>query len=566
MAELRVDIASEFTGKKAFDKAAKATSSLDKAVSKLGRQLVSVFAVTKIVAFGKASVKAFLDDEAAATRLGKAVENLGLAFAQPQIDNYISKLEASSSVADDLLRPAFQSLLTTTGSLTKSQELLSLAIEASRGSGVELSTVAQDLASAFVGNTKGLRKYNLGLTQAELKTMSFTDVQEKFNQQFSGASQAFLSTYAGQLNILAVAAGNAQEVIGKGLVDALVLAGGKDGDIQNVSDAMAGLAEYTADSIRGIGVLVSKINALDQALTGGALGKLLKFNSTLGFTGLLSRLGNEAQERPKAGRRFMGGQQANLYSSEEAAQKKLARQQAELTKKQIAAQKKLTDEQKKQALLKKAGSIFDLEQVQLIAALKGKLSDEDRKRVELQFALITGNTKEAQLLTFEIAKAQGLSTQLAGYLASLPDARNPFTAWADYLDEIAKKAAKAAMITPAFGSTGALGNPNFETGTTAQIVAELDKSTAYVLQLAKETDALVASIAASSAANPAAVTALKSISPSSSKHVIENFGGYGSSRVAAGSVIVQIDGKAVASALQNSSLSGIGSSVNRTGR
>jgi hypothetical protein len=566
MAELRVDIASEFTGKKAFDKAAKATSSLDKAVGKLGRQLVSVFAVTKIVAFGKASVKAFLDDEAAATRLGKAVENLGLAFAQPQIDNYISKLEASSSVADDLLRPAFQSLLTTTGSLTKSQELLSLAIEASRGSGVELSTVAQDLASAFVGNTKGLRKYNLGLTQAELKTMSFTDVQEKFNQQFSGASQAFLSTYAGQLNILAVAAGNAQEVIGKGLVDALVLAGGKDGDIQNVSDAMAGLAEYTADSIRGIGVLVSKINALDQALTGGALGKLLKFNSTLGFTGLLSRLGNEAQERPKAGRRFMGGQQANLYSSEEAAQKKLARQQAELTKKQIAAQKKLTDEQKKQAALKKAGSIFDLEQVQLIAALKGKLSDEDRKRVELQFAIITGNTKEAQLLTYELAKALGLGEKIAKDLASLPDAKNPFASWEAYLDMLMTKAQKVAMVTPAFGTTGSLGNPNFETGTTAQIVAELDKSTAYVLQLAKETDALIASIAASSAANPAAVTAMKGISPSSSKHVIENFGGYGSSSVAAGSVIVQIDGKAVASALQDSSLSGIGSSVNRTGR
>jgi hypothetical protein len=44
-------------------------------------------------------------------------------------------------------------------------------------------------------------------------------------------------------------------------------------------------------------------------------------------------------------------------------------------------------------------------------------------------------------------------------------------------------------------------------------------------------------------------------------------GGYGAgTRVAAGSVIVTIDGKAVASALKDSSLSGIGSSVNRTGR
>jgi hypothetical protein len=207
-----------------------------------------------------------------------------------------------------------------------------------------------------------------------------------------------------------------------------------------------------------------------------------------------------------------------------------------------------------------------LEQVQLIAALKGKLSDEDRKRVELQFAIITGNVSEAQRLTFELARAQGLSVAIAKDLASLPDAKNPFASWEAYLDMLMIKAQKVAMVSPAFGTTGSLGNPNFETGTTAQIVAELDKSTAYVLQLAKETDALIASIAASSAANPAALTAMKNISPSSSKHVIENFGGYGSSSVAAGSVIVQIDGKAVASALQDSSLSGIGSSVNRTGR
>jgi hypothetical protein len=39
VADLRVDIASEFTGKAAFTKAQKATGSLDKAVGKLGKQM-----------------------------------------------------------------------------------------------------------------------------------------------------------------------------------------------------------------------------------------------------------------------------------------------------------------------------------------------------------------------------------------------------------------------------------------------------------------------------------------------------------------------------------------------
>ena len=537
MAELRVDIASEFTGKKAFDKAAKATSSLDKAVGKLGRQLVSVFAVTKVVAFGKASVKAFLDDEAAATRLGKAVENLGLAFAQPQIDNYISKLEASSAVADDLLRPSFQALLTTTGSLTKSQELLTLAIETSRGSGVELSTVAQDLASAFVGNTKGLRKYNLGLTQAELKTMSFTEVQAKFNQQFSGANQSYLSTYAGQLNILTVAAGNAQEVIGQGLVDALVLAGGKTGDIQNVSDAMASLADYTADTVRGMGVLVGKITQLNEKVAGGALGKIISGGFNLGLIGLLRRLGDDAQERPRAGRRFMGGQQANLYSSQEAAQKKLARQQAELTKKQIAAQKKLTDEQKKQAALKKAGTIFDLEQIGIIAALQGNLSKEEKMRLEAQLALLNNNEAVATSLTKQILMSQDATGNLYKLWKDLPDAKNPFQYLEAYLDMLAGKIATTFSFDP-----NKLPPELRPQSTTSNVPTPAERNQIF----------------GTTSNVPTAAERNQIFGTTPSRTASTYVGGT--------PIYVQIDGKTIASALQDSSLSGIGSSVNRTGR
>ena len=526
MADLRIDIASEFTGKKAFTNATKATNSLDKAVGRLGKQLASVFAVTKIVAYGKASVKAFVEDERAVSQLTTAVKNLGLAFAQPEINNYISRLESSAAIADDELRPAFQALLTTTGSLTKSQELLGLAIEGSRGSGINLTTVAQDLANAYNGNTRGLRKYNLGLTKAELTTVSFTEVQKRFNSQFSGANQAFLETYAGKLGVLTVAAGIAQETIGKGLVDALVLAGGKDGDVQDVADAMANLSNYTADSIRGVGILAGKLTDLDKKSTGGILSKLFAKNFELGWIGQLNKLGAEV-DRPRANRRFMGGAQANLYSSSEAAEKRRALELKKLQDAQVKATKALTAEQKKQAALKKAGSIFDLEQVQLIAALKGKLSDEDRKRVELQFALLTGNVSEAKKLTAEIAAAQGLTKDLAGYLASLPDAKNPFAAWEAYLDMLAKKASLIVTGDPNFNSSlGWNNNPSFpeipEVPTTN--VTPFPRSTPGSFRRAEEQSNLTGPIQLS----------------------------------------VNIDGKAIASALQDSSLSGISSSVNRT--
>jgi hypothetical protein len=211
----------------------------------------------------------------------------------------------------------------------------------------------------------------------------------------------------------------------------------------------------------------------------------------------------------------------------EATAAKRAKELAALQTKQVKSQKALTDEQKKQNALKKAGSIFDLEQVQLIAALKGKLSDEDRKRVELQFALITGNVSEAKKLTNEIAVAQGLGEKLAGYLASLPDAKNPFTSWGAYLDMLAKKASLIVTGDPNFNSSlGWNNNPSFpeipEVPTTN--VTPFPRSTPGSFRRAEEQSNLTGPI----------------------------------------QVSVNIDGKAIATALQDTSLSGVSSSVNRT--
>jgi hypothetical protein len=124
MANIVIDVAAEFTGKRAFDEAGKSTSGLDKNVKSLAKAFAGVFAVQKVVAFGKASANAFIEDEKAAVRLTTAVKNLGLGFEDVRIKNFVSTLEAQSAVLDDKLRPALQALLTTTGSVAKSQELL----------------------------------------------------------------------------------------------------------------------------------------------------------------------------------------------------------------------------------------------------------------------------------------------------------------------------------------------------------------------------------------------------------------------------------------------------------
>jgi hypothetical protein len=511
-------------------KADSAVKRLDKTVSKLGRNLGLTLGTTALVSYGKAAVKAFAADEAAARRLATAVDNLGLSFSQAKVTDFIAGLEQSAAIADDILRPAFQTLLTTTGSLTQSQKLLNDAIQISRASGVDLATVATDLGKGYVGITRGLTKYNTGLTRAEITTKSFNEILGIMLARSAGAAQDYLTTTSYKMEVLTTAAGNAQETIGSGLVDAFAKIGG---------------GSSATDAAKTIDTIAQSINTLTQGV-GFAIGGLIKFYKTFSDAG--KAVGTSLSDNVALFGQFAGqGSSTNRSASPagtarrtaqqrqaEATAAKRAKELAVLQTKQVKSQKALTAEQKKQATLKKAGTIFDLEQIQIIAALKGQLSEDDRKRVELQLALLTGNTKEATKLATEIAKAQGLGKDLAAFLASLPNAKNPFEAWSTYLDEIMKKAALAASASGAIAGGGAIGT-NFMNSVIQQSGANVPIQT-NVIPMPKATS--IGSDFMNSVIQQAA----------SNKPV---------------QVTVQIDGKAVASSLRDSSLSGIGSFVDR---
>lgn len=447
MADLRIDVAAEFKGKRAFKEADKAIFGLDKKVVQLGKSLGLALGTTAMVGYGKAAVKAFAADEAAARRLATAVDNLGLSFSQTQVSTFIADLEKSASIADDVLRPAFQALLTTTGSLTKSQELLNNAIQISRASGIDLATVSQDLANGYVGITRGLKKYNTGLTQAELNSKSFADILGIMLAKSAGSAQAYLETTSFKLDALTLAGENAKETIGAGLVDAFAKIGG---------------GSSTADAVKAIDNIAKAINGITTA-TGTAIGGLVKLYRGLdflttfgGLTGANGRLNTAFYSKPSTNRSKSPAGTAVRTKQQrdaEAAAAKRAKELAALTLKQLKAQKELTAQQKKQAALKKAGTVFDLEQIQLIAALKGKLSAEERLRVEAQLALLNENDVLAQSLTKQILMAQDATGSLYKYFLSIGNAeiKNPFAFLDDWIIEFQKK-------------LNALSIPNFETG------------------------------------------------------------------------------------------------------
>lgn len=396
----------------------------DKGIAKLqksvrGLNLGFALSAAGATAFAKASVNAFIADEAAASKLSNTVKNLGMEFANPYITQYISDLEKTSKVADDVLRPAFQTLIQQTGSLAASQSALSTAIEVSRGSGIDLATVSNDLAQAYVGNTKGLRKYYLGLSTASLQAKSFTEIQKIMNDQFAGSSAAYLSTYSGQVGVLSLAWGNFQESVGGALLTMASFGSGGQ------SQGLANLA-----------TVLDKIGAAVTLISKGWNSVAKLFNVT-GQGGLLS--GFNPTGIPRGGS-TADGKIPNPQDKYAALLAKIEADRKKQNQAVLLANKKLTAEQKKQAALKKAGTIFDLEYIGLIAALKRNLSEEEKKRVQAQLALLAGNEEEAKKLTDQIIAAQDGGKELAAFLAKLPDARNPFAYLEKYLEELKKQA------------------------------------------------------------------------------------------------------------------------------
>lgn len=427
---LLVQIAAEFVGKKQFREAENAVQKLQSSVKKLAGAAGIGLSTAAFVNFGKKSAAAFMADEKAANRLALAVKNLGLGFETPRIERYISELSALSGVADDQLRPAMQGLLQTTGSVTKAQELLAQATDISAGSGIDYETVVNDLSKAYVGQTRGLTKYALGVSVAELKTMKFAEVQERLNKQFSGANAEYLTTYAGKLQLITTAAGEASETIGKSLVESLVAVFAA-GDTTNFVNQIDTLATKIADTVAAVVFGFQKLYVLtsDRAI-------LASFNpfddyekNALAAIEAAEKAAKFRRNAPSMG--YQGSQPIGIYeTSAQLAARKAAEASAAKRARELAAlTKKNLDTQKKSLALQKASKTLNLDAIGIEAALKGKLSETDRLSLNLQKALLDGNATLATSISDQLDAAIKRNNELRLALLATPKAPNPFSEW-----------------------------------------------------------------------------------------------------------------------------------------
>jgi len=396
MANVVVSAIATFNGK-ALKKGQKDISAFDKQVKKLGKTFATTFGAYQLLAFSKKAIAAFAADEKAAKSLEVQLKNTGFAFSAPGVEAYISSLQSLYGVLDDELRPAFQQLLTVTGSITKSQNALETALNVSAATGRSLSEVSAALTRGFSGNTAGLSRLGAGISKATLKTGDMDKIMAELNDKFSGQAAARLGTFAGKMDLITVASADAKEIIGKGLVDALS-ALSDDKSIGNFTDSMKELATGIADVTRGIGELGRGIQTIAN-LPG--LKQLLTFSYEMSAVGLLQRLGRmsaPATVLPANKQRSAGRIDAKRFQTED----KLAKAKAaEL----LLLQKKNAIENKNVEELKKK---FDLERISINAALNNATDEETKLRLKSQLAILDNNEALAKKLLAELETAEAL--------------------------------------------------------------------------------------------------------------------------------------------------------------
>ena len=384
---------------KGLKKAKKEVSAFDKQIKSFAKVFATAFSVTALSKYSKAAVKAFMADEKAAKSLEQQLKNTGYQFSAPGVELYIANLQKSTGVLDDDLRPAFQRLLTVTGSITKSQDALSTALNVSAATGRSLGEVTTALSRGFAGNTTGLSRLGAGLSKTLLKTGDMNKIMEELNTKFAGQAAARLDTYAGKMDLLKVASANASETIGKSLLDALA-ALGDDNSIEGLSKNMEDFGTATAEVITGLGIVAERLKKLTTIPGIGNIFDVKNIPVLGGYIGGLQQLGRNAMPQQDRGgqERTAGRVNAQQVRIEDKLSKAKALELSTLLKKNAIENKNVEELRKK----------FDLERIGITAALNSATDEETKLRLKAQLAILDNNEAMAKKLLAELEAAEAL--------------------------------------------------------------------------------------------------------------------------------------------------------------
>jgi hypothetical protein len=392
----------------ALKKGERQLTQFQKTTNMLAKSFAVAFATRKIIQFGKASVQAFAADEKAAKSLAIALQNTGNGFATIATEGFIARMQDTYKVLDDELRPAFQTLLNATGSITTAQKGLQLALDVSAGTTKDLASVSAALAKGYSGQTTALSRLGAGLDKATLASGDMEKITAALTARFSGQALGALDTYSKQMDALDVATENAKESIGQGLLDSLALLGGDKG-IDTATKDMERFGQSVANSTYGLAKMLKTLKvpeiagSLRELFNNRPLPEYFKFKA------------------PDAGKSAAYSSTSMYFTIEQAERAKLV---ATIKKQNITEKEKqkliaaeLADK-KKQAELDALKKKFDVDRINLETALGNSKDEAEKARIRSLLTIMDDDANSAAKRMAELDKTNA-DKMRSEYLAAV---------------------------------------------------------------------------------------------------------------------------------------------------
>ena len=204
-------------------------SSFGDRITKFGKIAGAAFLAAGVAAAAYAGklaidgVKAAIEDEAAQLKLATSLKNVtGATESQIKTtEAYILKTTLATGVTDNELRPSLDRLVRSTKDVQKAQELQTLALNIAAGTGKSLQSVSEALSKTYDGNFSALKRLGIPLDESIIKSKDFDAAQKALSETFAGQSSIQAETFAGKMERLKAAFGEAKEQVGSYILSGL---------------------------------------------------------------------------------------------------------------------------------------------------------------------------------------------------------------------------------------------------------------------------------------------------------------------------------------------------------
>jgi hypothetical protein len=457
MNKVVLNVITEFKGLQNIKKAESAFDSLSRTVTRFA----GAYTVERLV---RSSMQAFMEQEKVLAGYSNALKNLGVSYQDiaPVIDKTTQKF-IDLGFQDNQTIEGLTKLTTALGNPAKALDALSIAADLARYKNMSISETSTLVAKAIAGNSRAFADLGLKIDKTLTPMNAFDKLLTQAKQKAGGAAEAYSKTLAGSLDIAAAKAENASEKLGgalapsvqkladaalKYLVPVFGLLADNITPLLALASALAAVA-FAMKAVGGASAIMSGELALNP-LFAGAVGATATY---FGIKGLIAGLKTVPSKIKNSALSLVGMQMGiptgtitptktkeddikKLTAAEKyllKLEKDWATQSARFAKEQkIADDAKIKAAKEKLALEKArltltlASKVVDVDQAQIVAALMGNITEDTRKRLLLQQALLNDNASAAGQLAQELITTQIETLKLQNL--------DPFASWKGSID------------------------------------------------------------------------------------------------------------------------------------